>query len=249
MASALHISISAEPLFEIFGLTITNSIFTTWVVMVLMIIPVLLFSPRLKYGKPSRFQSLVEFMIENIYHFVEGIAGQAKAKKFFPLIATFFFFILLSNWFGLLPGNGTIGLSHGEGLVPYFRAPTADLNTTLALSITAMTMVQVQGFKSLGFSYLKKFFDFRGPIQMFVGLLELLSEFSKILSFAFRLFGNIIAGEILLVVVAFIMPYLGPTPFFGLEIFVGFIQALVFMMLVTVFTNIATISHGDEEHN
>lgn len=248
MAGNLHISISAESLFDLYGVTVTNSIFTTWVVMALMMIPVLFFASRFKAGKPGRLQSLIEFMIENILHFMESIAGPAKARKNFAFIATFFFFILLSNWFGLLPGNGTIGLKEGEVFVPYFRAPTADLNTTLALALIAMTQVQVQGFKFLGLGYLKKFFDFRGPIQLFVGLLELLSEFSKVLSFAFRLFGNIIAGEILLVVMAFIMPYLGPTPFIGLEIFVGFIQALVFMMLVTVFTNIATLGHGNEEH-
>jgi F-type H+-transporting ATPase subunit a len=109
-------------------------------------------------------------------------------------------------------------------------------------------MVQVYGVKYLGFKYFKKFFDFSNPINFFVGILELISDFSKIISFTFRLFGNIIAGEILLLVMAMIVPVLGPTPFIALEIFVGFIQALVFMMLASVFINMATLGHGDE-HN
>ena len=203
-------------------------------------------------AKPSRLQSMIEFMIENIFNFIESITGKVKANLYFPLIATLFFFILISNWIGLLPGMGTIGthaIIHGESVfVPYFRAPTADLNTTLALAIITMVMVQIYGFRFLGFGYLKKFFDFKGPINFFVGILELLSEFSKVISFAFRLFGNVIAGEILLLVMAFLLPYFGPTPFIGLEIFVGFIQALVFMMLTTVFCNMATIGHGSEGH-
>ena len=203
-------------------------------------------------GRPSRFQSAIEFIIENIHAFITSIAGTAKANLYFPLIATLFFFILTSNWSGLIPGAGTIGLHtilHGEStFVPYFRAPTADLNTTLALALITMVMVQIYGIRALGLSYFKKFLDVRNPINFFVGLLELLSEFSKVLSFAFRLFGNIIAGEILLIVMAFLLPYLGPTPFLGLEVFVGFIQALVFMMLTTVFCNMATLGHGSEDH-
>lgn len=183
---------------------------------------------------------------------VESIAGAVKAKRFFPLVATLFAFILFSNWSGLLPGVGSIGfdgIHNGhEVFIPYFRAPTADVNTTLALGLITMVMVQVYGFKYLGLKYFKKFFDFSNPINFFVGILELISDVSKIISFTFRLFGNIIAGEILLLVMAMLVPVLGPTPFIALELFVGFIQALVFMMLASVFINMATIGHGDEHH-
>jgi F-type H+-transporting ATPase subunit a len=251
--ASLHISISAEPIFTIAGVTITNSILTTWIVTALIIIATLIFSRSLKTkGAPSRLQSLVEMVIEGLYGIVEGVAGAAKARKFFPLVATFFIFILFSNWSGLLPGAGTIGFHgvlHGENVfIPYWRAPTADVNTTLALGLIAMTTVQVYGFRYLGFKYLKKFFDFSSPINFFVGILELVSDLSKIISFTFRLFGNIIAGEILLLVMAMLVPYFGPTPFYGLELFVGFIQALVFLMLSTVFINMATLGHGDEHH-
>lgn len=249
MAGNLHISISAEPLFSLYGVTITNSIVTTWLVMGLVIIPLLFFSHRLaSSSRPTRLQSALEFVIEGLQSLVESIVGSDFARRLLPFVGSFFIFILLSNWSGLIPGSGTIGVHEGEGLVPYFRAPTADLNTTLALALIAMIWVQVHGFHHLGFGYLKKFFDFRGPIQFFVGILELLSEFSKIISFAFRLFGNIFAGEVLLVVMTFLVPYLGPTPFLGMEIFVGLIQALVFMMLTTVFINIAGLSHADENH-
>ncbi len=252
----LHISISAEPLFAVAGVTITNSILTTWIVIALLSLLAIVLNRRLVGdARPTRLQSAIEFLVENIQHFIESIAGPVKAKLYFPLIATLFFFILFSNWSGLIPGAGTIGqtvMLHGEStFVPYFRAPTADLNTTLALALITMVMVQVYGFRFLGLGYMKKFVDVRNPINFFVGLLELLSEFSKVISFAFRLFGNIIAGEILLLVMAFLLPYLGPTPFLGLEIFVGFIQALVFMMLTTVFCNMATIGHSEDhsEHN
>lgn len=250
---ALNISISAEPIAHFFGLTITNSLFTGWIVTAILAICVLLFSRRLKEkGAPTRLQSFVEFVVESLYGVVESIAGTAKAKTFLPLVGTLFIFILFSNWSGLLPGLAAIGIReelHGASvLIPFWRAPTADINTTLSLGLITMIMVQVYGYKYLGLKYFKKFFDFSNPINFFVGILELVSDFSKIISFTFRLFGNIIAGEILLLVMGLIVPILGPTPFIALEIFVGFIQALVFMMLASVFINMATLGHGDEHH-
>lgn len=131
--------------------------------------------------------------------------------------------------------------------IPLFRGPTADLNTTLALGIIAFFAIQFFGFAAAGPGYLKKFLDFRSPIYFFVGILEIISDFSKILSFAFRLFGNIFAGEVLLAVMAFLLPFLLPIPFYALELFVGVIQGLVFAMLTSVFINIAT-SHAHDEH-
>jgi F-type H+-transporting ATPase subunit a len=250
---ALNISISAEPIAHLFGLTITNSLLTGWIVTVVLAISVYLFSKTIKAkGAPSRLQSFVEFVIEALYGVVESIAGSAKAKRFFPMVGTLFLFILFSNWSGLLPGLAAIGIReelHGASvLVPFWRAPTADINTTLALGLITMIMVQVYGYQYLGWKYFKKFFDFSNPINFFVGILELVSDFSKIISFTFRLFGNIIAGEILLLVMGMIVPVLGTTPFIALEIFVGFIQSLVFMMLASVFINMATLGHGDEHH-
>lgn len=138
-----------------------------------------------------------------------------------------------------------------EHFIPLFRAPSADLNVTFAISLTVMTLVQIYGFRALGFSYLQKFFTLRGQgmmkgISAFVGILELISEISRILSFGFRLFGNIFAGEIVLATMAFLMAFVLPAPFYILEVFVGFVQALVFAMLALVFFTLSTHGHGDD---
>jgi F-type H+-transporting ATPase subunit a len=133
-------------------------------------------------------------------------------------------------------------------MVPIFRAATADLNTTLALAIISVFLTQVFGVSHLGLSYFKKFIDFSNPINFFVGILEIVLEFAKVISFAFRLFGNIFAGEVLLVVMTYLIAILVPAPFYALELFVGFIQALVFSMLSLIFFNLATKSHHEEAH-
>ncbi len=128
--------------------------------------------------------------------------------------------------------------------VPLFRGPTADLNTTIALALIAFIAIQYFGFKTLGIKYGSRFVNLKNPIMFFVGLLEIISDISKIISFAFRLFGNIFAGEVLLAVMAFLMPFIAPMPFLALELFVGFIQALVFSTLTAVFVNVA-VSHDE----
>lgn len=139
---------------------------------------------------------------------------------------------------------------HGaEGkFVPYFRAGTADLNTTLALGVFSIVMTQIVGVKYLGLGYFKKFVNFSDPVSAFVGLLELISEIAKIISFSFRLFGNIFAGEVLLAVLAFLVPLVVPMPFYGMEVFIGIVQALVFSLLSIVFFNMATVSHDGDHH-
>ncbi len=133
--------------------------------------------------------------------------------------------------------------SHGPAKVPLFRAGTADLNTTLALALISVFFTQVFGIKHNSLGYFKKFINFSSPIMFFVGILEIISEFAKVISFTFRLFGNIFAGEVLLAVILALVPVIAPMPFYGLELFVGFIQALVFAMLSLVFFNMASESH------
>lgn len=251
--SSLHISINAEPVTNLFGIPFTNSLITSTVITALLLAGIYLGTRNFKLsGKLSRLQMFFEILIEGLYGIVESIAGTTKARLFFPLVMTFFVFIVPSNWSGLLPGAGTVGftgLLHGkEAFIPILRAPTADLNTTIALALIAMVMVQVYGFRFQGVKYLKKFFDFSSPINAFVGILELVSDFSKVISFAFRLFGNVFAGEVLIAVIAFLLPVAVPIPFYLLELFVGVIQGLVFMMLASVFMNMATVGHGDEHH-
>lgn len=211
-----------------------------------------------KTGRPNRFLVAVDAIFEGLYSFVENIAKD-KTRALLPLVATFFFFILTANWMGLLPGVGSIGLyaeHHGERvLVPFLRGANADLSTTLALAIISVITVQVVGFRYQGPRYLRKFFNFSAPpgsgalapvlriANGFAGLLEIISEVSKIFSFAFRLFGNIFAGEVLLIVVSFLAAFVATLPFMGLELFVGLVQALVFSMLSLVFYTMATHHH------
>jgi len=143
---------------------------------------------------------------------------------------------------------------HEPERVPLFRAPSADLNMTFALAVATIVMVQIWGVRAQGSAYWSKFTNTKGPnigmraIAGFVSFLEIISEFSRILAFGFRLFGNIFAGEVVLATMAFLIAFLLPLPFYALEVFVGVIQALVFMMLALVFFTMATISHGHEEH-
>ena len=248
----MNISLAAEPILNIGGLHITNAIFTGWIVSLLMIIGAF-FGTRTIRLLPGKVQNLLEVLIEMFYNLVESVSKE-KTKKFFPLIATFFFFILFSNWLGLLPGFGSLGIfEEHEGkriLIPFFRAATSDLNTTLALALVAVVSIQFFGIKEIGLkAHLGKFFinPLKKPIEGFVGILELVLEFAKIISFAFRLFGNVFAGEVLITVVTSLIPIIIPLPFLGLEVFVGFIQALVFALLTLVFIQIATVSHGVEE--
>lgn len=240
--SEIHISLSAEKVVEVVeGVHITNSIISTWVVMALLVIFALLATRKMKMV-PSGLQMIAEVLVDGLRGLFESIM-QEQYKRYFPFLATLFIFIVFSNWAGLLPGVGTLGFfhgEHGEEFIPLFRAGTADINLTLALALITIVLIQIEGIRTLGASYLKKFFNFSNPINFYVGILELISEFSKIISFSFRLFGNIFAGEVLLVVIAFLVPIFAPLPFIGLELFVGFIQALVFSMLTSVFLLVAT---------
>lgn len=239
----IHISLVAEKLFTIGSiLQVSNSLMTSWIVMILLVF-VSFIATRKVALIPGTSQSIAEIVIDSLWNLFEGVMHE-KVKTFFPLLATYFIFIISLNWAGLLPGVGTIGLEKIEegrrAFIPIFRAGTADLNTTLALAFIAVIVIQISGLKMLGASYLKKFINISNPIMFFVGILDLMSEFTKVISFSFRLFGNVFAGEVLLTVIAFLMPLFAPLPFIGLELFVGFIQAVVFSMLTCVFLSVAT---------
>ena len=148
--------------------------------------------------------------------------------------------------------HGDIGTGKRAGhLVPFLRSANTDLNMSLAIALVAMIMVHFWGFSILGFlGHAGKFISFKsGPIGFFVGILELISEFGRVISFTFRLFGNIFAGEVLLMAMAFLLPFIGILPFLGLELFVGLIQAFVFSMLTLVFAAMASVSHDDGDHH
>jgi len=243
----MEISLAAETVFHLGPIPVTNSMLMSLFAALLLILLVYLLQ---KLPKTSLFYNFFEMVIEWFYNLAIQILGEEKkVKKIFPIAATLFLFIITNNWLGLLPGVGTIGFWHQRGeeklLVPLLRSGNADLNSTLGLAISAIFIIHYLAAKEAGvFNHLKKFFNLKG-IFSFVGILELFSELSKILSFSFRLFGNIFAGEVLLMVVSFLIPFFAPLPFLGLEIFVGFIQALVFTTLTLVFYGMAT-SHQEE---
>lgn len=246
------ISLAAEPITYWGSLPITNTLLVSLVISLSLIIFSLIFRNFIKPA-PSGLQNIIEAIFGGVIDFIESVLQDRKlAFQFFPVVFTIFLFVILSNWIEIVPGLGSIGVwgeHHGETvLIPFIRSSSADMNVTLALAISAMLSVQIFGTIKLGFAeYAGKFFvsPFKKPyfIGTFVGLLEVVSEFAKIISFSFRLFGNIFAGEVLLLVVGFLVPYIVPLPFLFLEIFVGFIQALVFSMLTLVFIKNATTAH------
>ncbi|RME46526.1 MAG: ATP synthase F0 subunit A [Chloroflexi bacterium] len=221
---------------------------------------------------PRGLQNVLEAIIEAGYGVAEDVAGKENAPKFFPLAMSIFLFVLVANWWELVPGMEAFGWLvevHEKGweavplvgnlhmlvresghyaIVPWVRTATTDLNLPLALALITMVYVQYSGFRALGLGYLKKFINFSGPMDFFVGILESISEVAKIISFTFRLFGNIFAGTVLLFVMPFLIPLIAPLPFFGLEVFVGFIQAFIFAMLALSFLSTAVIAHDHGEH-
>lgn len=242
-----EISIKPEVVFRLFDYPITNSLLLSWIVITLFFLMALKYYNDSRTAKKSGFYYFFQYIVNSIYSLFESVLAE-KTKYFFPLLLAFFSYILLQNWFGLLPGVGSLMVKveeHGEILrVPLLRGNNADLNTTFVLAIVSVVMIQVFGIKFLGFKdYIKKYINLTNPINFVLGILEIVSEFSKILSFSFRLFGNIFAGEVLLTIVAFLVPVLASFPFIMLEIFVGFIQALVFSMLTAVFISGAIAKH------
>jgi len=199
---------------------------------------------------PGRLQNFVEILVSGVFDYIAGVLESKKlALRFFPLIMTIFLFILTMNWVGLLPGVDSIGIykeseSHGEvvsKLVPFFHPPATDLNITIGFAIVAFLAIELAGVTLLGiFKYGGKFINFRSPLAFVIGLIELLSELARLISFSFRLFGNIFAGKTLLMVVMFLAtPYLLPVPLIAYEVFVGFIQAFIFAILTLFFIKIA----------
>ncbi|TSC79934.1 MAG: F-type H+-transporting ATPase subunit a [Candidatus Peregrinibacteria bacterium Gr01-1014_25] len=250
--------LASETIFHIGSFEVRNTLIMAWLACGVLILLALAARSTGYKLIPGRGQALVETVVEGLYNFFDSIIQNPKRTRLlFPLVATFFFFIILSNWMGILPGVGSITVEgmhegHPEQL-PIFRSMNADVNVTLAFSIVSVIVTQAVGIASVGIlPYVRKYAvaPWHPPylIGTFVGILEFIGEFIRLLSFAFRLFGNIFAGEVLLMVVSQLAPFLIPIPFFGLEVFVGFIQALVFAMLTVVFIQMASIPHGEHAH-
>ena len=239
---------AAETLFHIGQFPITNTILDTLLVDGLILWGV--YSLKKLKKVPGMFQNIIELSMETFYTLTESVSPN-NVTRIFPWIMSFFVFILLLNWSGLIPGFGTIGffeiVNGKKELIPLLRAATSDINTTLALALISAVATHVMALQVVGLrDYLSRYFSFN-PIYLFVGFLELVGEFTKIISLSFRLFGNVFAGEVVLSTISGILAVLAPLPFLGLEVIVGLVQALVFAMLTMTFMAILSTSHHEAQ--
>src|SRR3989344_362172 len=226
MHEGITVVLAAERIGSVFGFPITNALLMTWLVMALLIGFAFFFRRSLTLV-PGKLQACVEWALTGLYDFVaETLGDDALARCFFPLIATIFLFVLIGNELEFVPGIGSIGFSRGLEFIPLLRVPATDLNFTLALAAIAFIAIEIAGIGALGFlRYGKKFITIKSPLAFVVGVIELFSEVARLISFSFRLFGNVFAGEVMVLVASFFFAYLLPVPIMAFEVFVGFIQA------------------------
>ena len=247
-----EVHLAPQKIFTIGGFTVTNTLISAWLTTLVILLLFGLGTRRMSMV-PGRLQGLLEMLVEALYGFIKGIAGEYYARRFFPILATIFVFVAFNAWMALLPIYPTVGFK-AEGAdhvtTHLLRSAGTDINMPLALALIAFVFIEVWGFRVHRFGYLREFFRFGNPVQTFIGLLELISHFIRIISFTFRLFGNMLAGEIVLFMMTFLTFFVTPIIFYGLEILVGGVQALVFMGLTLVFTVLAVAPHEGhkEEH-
>ncbi len=267
-----EVTLFAEPIGHVGNFTITNALLTSWVTVLIVIFFVAILKRKLKQV-PGKLQNAFEIILEGALSLADQITGDRKITlKVFPLAFSIFVFVLINNWLGILP-LGSFGLlekgSEGASFVPFLRSGTADVNTTIALALSAVIGSNLFGIISIGaWKMLNKYVNLKAlggifkkvrkepmilltaPIMFFVGILELIGEAAKVASLSFRLFGNVFAGEVLLGAMAAILAYALPVPFLFLEVFVGLIQALIFSILTLVYFTIAAQDHDEhEEHD
>lgn len=226
----IHVPIQPQEVFQLGGLVVTNTLLTSWIALVVLVLLALLATRRMQLV-PGGLQNVAEALIEMLLNLGEQAAGH-NARRFLPLVATLFLYIWLANWIGILPGVGTI---------PLFRTANSDLSITAAMAILVFLWVQFTGLRADPKGYFLKFLWPPG-----LGQLEIISELARPLSLALRLFGNILAGFILVEVMLQIVPPVVPAVFLAVELGVGLIQALIFAILTLAFLSIAS-SHGHSE--
>jgi F-type H+-transporting ATPase subunit a len=234
-------------LFHIGPFPVTNSFLNTLVIDALIVAAVVAINKNLSMI-PGMFQNLMEMLMDTVYNLTESVA-ESRAGKIFPYFMTFFLFILIANWTGLIPiiRNIEVPTSNGE-YAHLFRAASTDLNVTLALALISLFATHWMSVRTLGIKeYVSRYLSFN-PFNLFIGLLELFSEFAKIVSFSFRLFGNIFVGEVMLGQLSTAFAFILPAPLILYELGVGVIQAVIFGMLTMAFMAILTTPHNAEGH-
>ncbi|MFA6408027.1 MAG: FoF1 ATP synthase subunit a [Candidatus Paceibacterota bacterium] len=248
MNEGIAVVLKAEQLGSVFGFPITNSLIMAWLLMILLIGWAYLFGRSLT-TIPGKLQAGIEWAFDSaIAYMADVLESETIARRFFPLVATIFIFIALINEIEFFPGVGSIGLMHASEFLPVLRAPTTDLNFTLALAMIAFFTIEVAGLSTLGFfKYVSKYVNLKSPTGFAVGLIELMSNLGRLISFSFRLFGNIFAGEVMILVAGYFVPYFLPAPLMVFEMFIGIVQALVFAMLTLFFIKLS-IAEPHEAH-
>jgi len=265
-----HVELPSEGIFHISAFTITNTLIASWLSIIVLGSLFYTCTRKMKLI-PGRLQGFAEIVVEMLLSFIKSAAGEKNARIIFPVAATIFLYVLTNAYLALLPFFGTIGIFEDEHtFVPLLRAANTDVNVPLSIAIISFVFIEYWGIRSFGaLHYINGFFNFGqlrdgivslfkgrirsaisgimlGCINLFVGMLEVFSHFIRIISFTFRLFGNMTAGEILLLVVCFLVPFVATIPFYGLELLIGFIQALIFAGLTIVFGAIALTPHTEE---
>ena len=264
-----NITLFAEPIFHFGNFIVTNALLTSWIVVAIIAVLSLVLRSKISVV-PGKLQNVFEIAVEGALGLCDQVTGsRALSVKIFPIAISVFFFILINNWLGILPLGG-FGIveegEHGLSFIPFLRGGTADINTTLALAVMAVLGANIFGIFSVGlWKTFNKYVNLKAlggifkkirheptvilvaPITFFVGLIEIVGEFAKIASLSFRLFGNVFAGEVLLVSMAALVAYVVPIPFLFLELLVGVIQALIFSILLVVYFTISSSDHDEHE--
>ncbi|MCR4281356.1 MAG: F0F1 ATP synthase subunit A [Candidatus Kaiserbacteria bacterium] len=240
MQEGIHVALAPEIIGNLWGLPITNTLLMSWAVIIVLGALAYIVGKNIKLV-PGRFQTLLEWLFSFVYDYIaETLESRDMARKFFPLLLTLFLFIFTANMLEFTPGIGSVGFFSGDEFSPLFRSANTDLNATLALAIISFFVIEITGIVTIGiFKYSQKFISFKSVMGFAVGIIELFSEIARLISFSFRLFGNIFAGEVLILVVGYFVPYILPVPIMMFEVFVGFIQAAIFALLTLFFIKIA----------
>lgn len=264
-----EVTLFAEPIIHFKHFTVTNALATSWVVVLIIAIISIVLNRKIK-EIPGKIQNLFEIIVDGALSLCDQVTNsRALSERIFPIAISAFFFILINNWLGILPFGG-FGLledgKHGLAFIPFLRGGTADINTTIALAVIAVLGANIFGVLSIGiWKTVNKYVNLKAigsiytkvrkdptviivaPITFFVGLIEIAGEFAKVASLSFRLFGNILAGEVLLASISALLAYAAPIPFFFLEILVGVVQALIFSILLVVYFTVAASDHDHED--
>ena len=255
-----EIKVPLDPVFYIGTYPVYNTVLIS-VFSAALLLLILVLAARKSRLIPGPLQNFVEWVMEMLLDICEEVAGKRNGRRFFPWVATMFFLILFANWWEVIPGVETIGWanpgtqgifltgSQSNQIQPWLRPPSTDLNFTIGLAVVSFIATQFYGFKVLGLGkQLGRYFNFHeGPMGLLVGIFELLLEPLRIVSVGFRLFGNLFAGDALLLVMSFLIPVVGAVPFYALEVFIGFIQAFVFAFLTLIFMTLGSTAHGHDE--